>query len=347
MKINADNERLKYRYFGYLRETKSLGVHAIDQVAKALDRFEEHTGRRAFRDYRTEQAVSFKKHLAKVNAERGGKRLSKATITSTLHALRGFFLWLAEQKGFRRIQRTDADYFRPSRSDEAIARATRPKPVPTVEQIRTVLAAMPHSSAVGRRDRALVALIMLTGARDNAVASARLKHLDLVEGQLFQDAREMRTKFSKTFPTWFFPIGENYVAMVSDWKEELESDYGFGPDDPLFPKTVTSFASNGEVLPPRFVRECWANADPIRRLFKLACAAAGVPYFHPHSLRHTLAQWGSYVCTTPAEYKAWSQNLGHDGVLITLTSYGTIPDYSQRELIRSIGERVMDNMGTG
>ena len=138
------------------------------------------------------------------------------------------------------------------------------------------------------------------------------------------------------------------MAMVSDWKEEPKSDYGFGPDDPLFPKTVTSFASNGEVLPPRFVRECWANAAPIRRLFKLACAAAGVPYFHPHSLRHTLAQWGSCVCTTPAEYKAWSQNLGHDGVLVPLlTSYGTIPDYSQRELIRSLGRHVMDNMGTG
>ncbi len=48
--------------------------------------------RRAFRDYRTEQAISFKKHLAKVNAERGGKRLSKATVTSSLHALRDYFL---------------------------------------------------------------------------------------------------------------------------------------------------------------------------------------------------------------------------------------------------------------
>lgn len=38
MKINPANERLKHRYFSYLRETKSLGGHAIDQVAKALDR---------------------------------------------------------------------------------------------------------------------------------------------------------------------------------------------------------------------------------------------------------------------------------------------------------------------
>lgn len=342
MKINAANERLKHRYFSYLRETRSLGEHTIDQVVKALDRFETHTGRRAFREYRTEQAISFKKHLAKLNAQRGGKRLSKATVTSTLHALRAFFLWLAEQKGFRRIQRTDADYFRPSRSDEAIARATRQTAVPTVEQIRTMLAAMPDASPVNRRDRALVALIMLTGARDNAVASVQLKHLDLDERQLFQDAREMRTKFSKTFPTWFFPVGDDYVAIVDRWKRELETTHGFGPDDPLYPKTVTSFGPSGEVLPPRFIHECWANADPVRKVFKMACAAAGLPYFNPHSLRHTLAQLGSYICTTPAEYKAWSQNLGHDAVLVTLTSYGTLPGYSQRELIKKVGERVRD-----
>ena len=340
MKINPANERLKHRYFSYLRETKSLGGHAIDQVAKALDRFEEHTGRRAFREYRTEQAISFKKHLAKVNAERDGKRLSKVTITSTLHALRGFFLWLAEQKGFRRIQRTDADYFRPSRSDEAIARATRPTAVPTVEQIRTMLAAMSDASPANRRDRALVALTMLTGARDNAVASVRLKHLVLAERQLFQDAREVRTKFSKTFPTWFFPVGDDFLVTVSEWKRELESTHGFCPDDPLFPKTKVVFGPNGEVLPPQLTRECWANADPIRKVFKTTCAAAGLPDFKPHSLRHTLAQLGSYICTTPAEYKAWSQNLGHDGVLVTLTSYGTLPGYSQRDLIRKVGQRI-------
>src|SRR3954447_20591385 len=104
MKINPANERLKHRYLGYLRETKSIGEHAIDEVAKALDRFEQHTGRCAFREYRTEQGVSFKRHPAKVNGQHG-QQLSKATVTSTLHALRGFFLWLAEQKGFRRIQR--------------------------------------------------------------------------------------------------------------------------------------------------------------------------------------------------------------------------------------------------
>jgi integrase/recombinase XerD len=58
-----------------------------------------------------------------------------------------------------------------------------------------------------RRNRALVAFTLLTGARDSAIASMKLKHVDLKEGCVQQDAREVKTKFSKTFTTYFFPVG--------------------------------------------------------------------------------------------------------------------------------------------
>lgn len=204
MKLNPANERLKHRYFGWLRDARQLGDHSIDQVAKALDRFEEYTRRRDFKDFRTEQASGFKKHLAVQHGQRSGERLTKATVTTTLYALRDFVRWLSDQKGFRgRLLRTDADYFNPSRQDEAISRAPRKMQVPTLEQIRAMLASMPDVSPVDRRNRAIVALIMLTGVRDDAAASVCLKHLDLVERELYQDGRNVRTKFRKTFSTWF------------------------------------------------------------------------------------------------------------------------------------------------
>src|ERR1022692_3763953 len=45
-------------------------------------------------------------------------------------------------------------------------------------------------------------------ARDSAIASMKLKHVDLVANRVDQDAREVKTKFSKTFSTFFFPVGD-------------------------------------------------------------------------------------------------------------------------------------------
>lgn len=339
MEVNPANERLKHRYFVYLKEAGQLGEHTIDQAAKALDRFETHTRRKPFRDFRPDQAIAFKKHLASLNSASGSHKLSKATVTSTLHSVRSFFEWLADQKGFRnRMVRTDAHYFNPSRRDEAISRAPRQVFVPTVEDVRSVMLAMPTETVVQRRDRTLIAFTMVTGARDNATASVLLKHLDIKDRQLYQDAREMRTKFRKTFPTWFFPVSEDFVSIVAEWKSELEERHGFGPDDPLFPKTLATFGPNGEVMPHTLARECWANAGPIRQVFKVACANAGLKHFTPHSLRHTLTELADDFCVTPGDFKAWSQNLGHEGAMTTLTSYGTVPGHKQRALLAKMAE---------
>lgn len=54
-----------------------------------------------------------------------------------------------------------------------------------------------------RRDKAFFALMMLTAARVSAALSLPLNHVDLVESCIQQDAREVATKFSKTFRTDF------------------------------------------------------------------------------------------------------------------------------------------------
>ena len=44
---------------------------------------------------------------------------------------------------------------------------------------------MPMKTEIERRDRALVAFTILTGARDSAIVSFRLKHID-VEARLLE-----------------------------------------------------------------------------------------------------------------------------------------------------------------
>lgn len=336
-KHNAKNERIKRAYFIYLREARRRDEASVDGVAKALSRFDEATGYRDFAAFHREQAVAFKRKLdGQLNA-RTGERLSRATVHSTLSALRAFFIWLADQPGYkRRINYSDADYFNLPEKDVRVAKAVRVKPAPTLEQVHHVLSVMPADTDLERRDRALVAFTALTGARDGALTSFRLKHLDLDEGVIHQDAREVSTKFSKTFSTWFFPVGGEVLEIVTDWAAHLRSLH-WGDADPLFPATRMSIGLDGGFVAAGLDRKCWSTAEPIRRIFRQAFAVARMPYFNPHSFRDMLAQLGERVCTTPEEFKAWSQNLGHEHVLTTFTSYGAVAPHRQAELIRGLG----------
>ncbi len=52
-------------------------------------------------------------------------------------------------------------------------------------------------------------------------------------------------------------------------------------------------------------------------------------------------QFGEQLCKTPEEFKAWSQNLGHEQVLTTFLSYGTVSVSRQAEIIQGIGKSVI------
>jgi integrase/recombinase XerD len=263
--------------------------------------------------------------------------LSKATLYSTFAHLKRFFIWLTEQPSYRsRLRYSDAEYFNLSEKDTRIATARRERPFPTLEQVRHVIATMSARSEVERRNRALLVFALLTGARDSALASMKLKHVNLIEGSVYQDARDVKTKFSKSFTTFFFPVGVEIRGIVEDWVTYLRQDRLWGNDDPLFPSTRTAVGADGQFASAGVKREHWRNAAPIRAIFRDAFSNAGVPYFNPHSLRSTLTRLGEVRCRTVEDFKAWSQNLGHEAVLTTLRSYGAVAMRRQGEIIQNL-----------
>jgi integrase len=337
-KHNPENERIKRQYFAYLKEAKRHSEQTVDAAAKALSRFEEYTRHRDFKAFRHEQAIAFKRYLAEQTGKRSGEKLSKATLHATLKQLRAFFFWLAGQPRYKaRLQYSDADYFNLSEKDARIATAQRERKTPTLEQVKCVIQTMPGVSEIERRNRALMAFTLLTGARDSAIASMKLKHVDLIEGCVYQDAREVKTKFSKTFVTYFFPVGDEIRHIVAEWVRFLREEKLWGNDDPLFPATRVALGQERQFEAAGLDRAHWSTATPIRSVFRGAFERADVPYFHPHSLRKTLARLGEQFCKTPEEFKAWSQNLGHEQVLTTFTSYGAVRQDRQGEIIRGIG----------
>ena len=334
-KFNPQNERVKHRYFGFLADAKQYSTDTVDQVAAALADFEASTGFRDFRLFRVEQAQSYKRKLGSITNPTTGRPLAKATTSSRLAALKAFFQWLALQPGFKScLNYSDAQYFNLSANDERIAKASRERPVPSIEQIRHVLHVMPASSDINRRDRALIAFTLLSGARDNAIASMSLKHVDFEKRRIHQDPRDgVRTKRAKTITSTFFPVGHHIEMICSEWVRHLQNERQWGPDDPLFPATKVELGESGCFKNAGLSRTHWKDAAAIRRIFKEAFESAGLPYFNPHSFRHTLGALGQKICRTPEDFKAWSQNMGHAQVLTTLTSYGAVAQHRQDEIL--------------
>lgn len=335
---NASNERIKRQYFAYLKEAKRHSEPTVDAVAKSLARFEADTKYRDFKAYHFEQAIAFKRRLADQKSLTTGGKLSKSTLHATLAHLKNFFHWLAGQPGYKsRLSYSDADYFNLSEKDVRVATARRDQTGPTLDQARHAILMMPAVTAIERRNRALVAFTLLTGARDSAIASMKLKHVNLATNCVNQDAREVKTKFSKTFTTYFFPVGDDIHRTVADWVAFLREEMLWGNDDPLFPATHVVPGKNHQFEAAGLERAHWSSATPIRGIFRDAFTAAGLPYFNPHSFRNTLARLGEEVCKTPEDFKAWSQNLGHEKVLTTFLSYGQVQGTRQGEIIRGLG----------
>ena len=337
-KYCPENEKMKRAYCFFLQTADGKQAATIDAALKAIERFEISTRFKPFKKFHVEQARAFR---ARLNEETGprGKALSAATIASTLKHLRRFFLWLSREPGFRAaLNANDANYFTPSEQDRRIAGARRDKTPPTLEAVKAVLARMPYATHIEKRYRAVIAFAILSGARDGAIASLRLKHVDLAAQTVFQDGRDVKTKGRKTFPTTFFPVGPEPLAIVADYLGMLKEELGFGPDDPLFPSTRMGHDANRNYVAQGLSRQPWSNASAIRRIFKSAFAAAGQPACNPHLLRKTLALHGDTLNLTREEEKAWSQNFGHESVWTTRESYGTLPEHKQTAIMRRLAE---------
>lgn len=335
-KVTEENERIKRRYLQFMREARRADMATVNKIADAILRFERCTGFKPFKLFRIEQATVFKRQLSNEKSKATGAPLSKATIDGILRAVKGFILWLAGQPGYKsRIQYTDADYFNLNAKDARVAHAERDVPYPTLEQARHAFEQMPSATPMQRRDKALFAFLMLTGARDGAIASLRLSHIDLMQGCVRQDAREVKTKFSKSFTTWFFPVDPAYLDCFRDWVEYLRKDELFGHRDALFPKPQIGLKDGGFAC-IGLSRETYGNANRIRAVIGQAFKVAGLPAFGPHSFRKTLGILANEHCKSPEQFKAWSMNLGHENIATTLSAYCPVSTARQGELIRKL-----------
>jgi integrase/recombinase XerD len=334
--FNPENERIKRKYFEYLKEAGQKSQATIDNVAKSILRHETVTKFADFGRFRKVDAIALKNDLAGSKNQKG-EFLSKSTIFATTRDVKTFFKWLAYQAGYKsRISLLDLEYFNISEKDIKMAKAKVFKEFPTLEQIHKVISLMPSETEIQKRDRALIAFTILSGMRDRAIVSLKLKHIDLNRELINQDSREVKTKASKMIITYFFPVGEDIKRIVIDWINYLQENKLFPLTAPLFPRTKTKLDENNNFTAAGVEPVHWSGANQVREIFKIAFNKAGLPYYNPHSFRNTIVNLGERRCQNPEQFKVWSQNLGHENVLTTFTSYGSVDVHRQGELIKNM-----------
>ncbi|MEP0520389.1 MAG: site-specific integrase [Hyphomicrobiales bacterium] len=334
-----ENERIKWAYAMYLRDAKGQDPKTIDKALAAIRRFEESTKFKPFKKFHRMQATAFKEHLAQAKNVHTGKPLGVTTIDSTLRLVQACFFWLASEQGYKKaVTYADVEYFNNTMKAARVAHAKREIPYPSMEQCAHAFQAMPNGTEYEKRDKALFAFFMLTCARDGAVASLKLKHVNMETRQMYQDGREVNTKNAKTFRCQFFPVDTAYLNCISDWINFLRTEKMFGPTDALFPKAKIAVVPGQGFQNVGLDRVGYAGSAKLNKIIRTAFAKVQMPEFTPHSFRKTLFDYADKTCANMTQLKAWSMNLGHENLATSINSYLPVSEARQLEIIRGMAE---------
>jgi integrase len=342
--FNSSNERIKHRYFRVLREARGQSRTTIDQTGRALLDFERTLGFAGFETFDEDKATAYKKDLRSRRNNRTKLPLSPSSVRSNLLAVQKFFRWYLEHlpRGVR-IERDAVEFLNPSNVETALARTSiRPKTIPTREQLNKLFEVMPSSTIGERRDRATLAFLALTACRVGALLYVRIKHVDLEKNVLNLDAREIPTKFSKSFTTPFFPVGKRYKDELSQWIEELRTKEFLGPDDPLFPRLKVEATKSQGFISTGLTREFMKSTGTISKMVGDVFVKAGLPRTSPHRFRDMIGELIGKADLSIDEAKAFSMSLGHKNLSITLSSYAVPTMDQQRVIMDQVRKRLED-----
>jgi integrase len=306
-----------WQVYARRHDAKTVDAHLI-----SIRDFERYVSGRSFADIKDRHADGWRAALigkTKVMGSEGG--LSRSTVRHRASHLRAFFGWLAKQNGFKHLASVSG-YFALPRGLVATKDHLGPRAYPTLAEAIRMVDGLPQSRLINRRDRAILVIDFMSGLRESALISLRVRHVVVLRKQVFHDGEALRAKNGKSFVVDCFPRTEAFQAVFCAWHDEVRA-LGLRADDALFPdslvlsRLLAMTTADCPAIPPM------RSASTVDAIFRRASANVGQCYT-PHSARHMLANLGDQLCRTSERRKAWSLNLGHESEAITWQHYGRI-----------------------
>ena len=224
------------------------------------------------------------RRYAAVLSERGS---SKTTVARKLAAIRTFYRSLLER---REIQASPADLVASPKRDAYLPRVLKPG------EVAQMLEAIPASTPLELRDRAMFELAYAAGLRAEEIVNLDLTQLDA-------DGEELRVE-GKGGRTRIVPAGEHAWRAL-----EAYLDRG---------RTALT-AEDGAIEPALFVSKTGrrlSTSDVRRRLRVWTRRAALAHGVSPHTLRHSFA---THLLEGGADLRVIQELLGHASISTTQT----------------------------
>lgn len=192
--------------------------------------------------------------------QRVAARVSRATLQHIVAHLRGFLRWLAAQGAAPKGLDSQIDTPRVYRQEQ-LPRALR------WETVRTLLASIDRTSAVGRRDYAMLLLIATYGLRSSEIVALTLDDVAWHRGELHVPRRKVDGVLT-------LPLTDDVGTAVLDYLRRGR---------PRVPTRVLFL----RVRPPAGVLKPTA----VTEVFQTRARHSGlaIPFQGPHCLRHSLA----------------------------------------------------------
>lgn len=337
MQVNLNNEIVKRKYFRWLKEAEGKDKSTIDKIEISIQAYESFTNHSDFRTYNLDQAVNFKNQLK--TREYRNKTISLSTYNTYVRYLKKFFTWLCGQPGYKsKIKSDEVKYLNILDKEERIATQSSPRKFPSLEQVIQVVNCIEINSEIDKRDRALISFTALTGMRDKAIITLPIGCFDPKNYLISQDPKQgVQTKYAKFIPSVLFKFDKNLVEYVLDWYNYLKTN-NFYSTDPLFPRNKVSKGVNNMSFEVSSSIEpfYWKDTSRIREIFKKRFQQANISYYPPHSFRHLAFQLALKSCKNGEQFKAVSQNFGHENLATTFGSYANNPPYKLSEILAGI-----------
>jgi integrase/recombinase XerD len=322
--LSTDRSNVQHAVFTWLGNLKS--EHSKRAYEKAWKEFMLFSGITNPYDVTYEDVTAFRLHLINRTNERTGKILSQATINLRLSGLSSFYNHAIEQKY------VSDDFVNPCdgvarESVTPYGKATKLKDDhQDGNQIVKFLSQIDRDTFQGKRDYAIMKLMLVTGVRVSAIANAYVKDILEIDSDYYLEYRNKGGETKRAKMTG--AINEVAIYLSERGIKDLNSNAPLFVPTPRGIKTMQNTKNGREQLKP-------ITARTINNLIRKYAKMAGLSGIHAHSLRHTA---GYMMRNEPI---AEQQNFfGHKDPRVTLVYITSMDKMSGDKLTDKIADKI-------